>query len=86
MRLNVRAFAFSAGILWALAVFITGVANLMWAGYGDAFLGIVASIYPGYHSERSFGDILVGTLYALADGTVCGLVFCWVYNLFVGKK
>jgi hypothetical protein len=86
MRLNVRAFAFSTGILWALAVFITGITNLMWVGYGDAFLEIVASLYPGYDAERSFGDILVGTLYALVDGTVCGLVFCWVYNLVAGKK
>ena len=86
MKLNVRAFAFSAGILWALAVFITGLANFMWAGYGDAFLKIIVSLYPGYEADRSFVDIIVGTLYALVDGTVCGLVFGWVYNLFAGRK
>jgi hypothetical protein len=25
-------------------------------------------------------------LYALLDGVICGLVFAWFYNLFVGKE
>jgi hypothetical protein len=29
MGLNVKAFAFTAGILWGAAVFLTGMANLL---------------------------------------------------------
>jgi hypothetical protein len=86
MRLNSKALAFSAGILWGLAVFLVAAANLIWSGYGGRFLELVASIYPGYHATRSIGDVIVGTLYALLDGAICGLVFGWLYNLFAGKR
>ena len=85
MRLNIKALALTAGIFWALAILTTGIANLIWSGYGEAFLKTMASLYPGYYAERSIGDVIVGTLYALVDGAICGLVFGWVYNFFVGK-
>ena len=85
MKLNLKALVLTAGIVWALAVFLVGVLNLIWSGYGVAFLQLIASIYPGYHATSSFGDVIVGTLYALVDGAICGLFFGWLYNLFVGK-
>jgi ABC-type phosphate transport system permease subunit len=85
MRLNLKAIALTSGIIWALAILLTGIINIIWTGYGDAFLKIMASLYPGFKDNGSFGDVIVGTLYALVDGTVCGLVFGWVYNLFAGK-
>ena len=85
MKLNVKALALTAGILWALAVLFVGAVNLIWSGYGRAFLQLMASIYPGYHAAGSAGDLIVGTLYALVDGAIGGLVFGWVYNLFIGK-
>lgn len=86
MRLNLKALALATGILWALALLLTGFANLIWPGYGEAFLKMIASIYPGYHASRSIGDLIVGTLYALIDGAIGGFLFGWLYNLLVGKK
>lgn len=86
MKLNLKALVFTAGILWALAVFLVGILNLIWSGYGVAFLKLIASVYPGYHASSSIGDLIVGTLYAFVDGAICGLVFGWLYNLFVGKR
>jgi ABC-type nitrate/sulfonate/bicarbonate transport system permease component len=86
MKLNLKAIALTAGILWALVILTTGIANLLWPGYGEAFLKIFASLYPGYKAERSIVDVMVGSLYALVDGIFCGLIFGWVYNLFVGKE
>ena len=86
MKLNIKALALTAGILWALALLLVGSANLLWAGYGVAFLRLMASVYPGYHAAGSVGDLIVGVLYALVDGAVCGLVFGWLYNFFVGKR
>jgi hypothetical protein len=53
--------------------------------YGREFLSVVSSIYPGYHASGSAGDVITGTLYALVDGAVFGLVFGWLYNLIVKK-
>ncbi len=86
MKLNIKAFCLTTGILWAVAVFLVGVANLMWSGYGGAFLQVIASIYPGYDASPSIGAVIVGTLYALVDGLALGLVFAWVYNLFAGRS
>ncbi len=85
MKLNLKALTLTAGILWALAVFLVGVLNLIRSDYGVAFLQLIASIYPGYYATSSVGDLVVGTLYALVDGAICGLVFGCLYNLFVGK-
>jgi len=85
MRLNLRALSLAAAVVWGLALLLTGLANMIWTGYGAGFLGTVASFYPGYHASGSFADLIVGTLYALVDGAVFGLVFGWLYNRFLGQ-
>ena len=85
MKLNLKALVLTAGLVWAGAVLMVGVTNLIWPGYGNTFLQLVASIYPGYDATRSVGAVIVGTLYALVDGAIFGLVFGWLYNLFLGK-
>ena len=86
MRLNIKALAFSFALAWAGAIFVTGLANLIWPGYGEAFLGTVSSVYPGYGGDASFLQVIVGTLYGLLDGFIGGLVVGWLYNLFSGKS
>jgi hypothetical protein len=86
MKLNLRALAVTSAILWTGVVFIVGVANLIWPDYGKAFLLMLASIYPGYAASGSFGDVIVGSLYALVDAAILGLIFGWLYNLMVGAK
>ena len=83
MRLNLKALALSCGILWALCLFLVTLISLG-TGYADAFLGVVASVYPGY-SVSALGLIL-GLIYAFVDGAIAALIFGWVYNLFVGKQ
>jgi hypothetical protein len=41
---------------------------------------LIASIYPGYSGASSLGQVVIGTLYGLVDGTIGGAVFAWVYN------
>jgi phosphotransferase system glucose/maltose/N-acetylglucosamine-specific IIC component len=86
MRLSIRATAFAVGILSGIAVLLTGLANSIWPGYGKAFLQLLASIYPGYKASGSIGDLITGVLYALVDGGLCGLVFAWIYNRFLGDQ
>lgn len=86
MKLNLKAFMLTAGIFWASAIFLTGIANLLISGYGSIFLQIFASVYPGYQASGSFGDLIIGTLYALVDGAFSGLIFAFLYNLLLGKE
>jgi len=83
MRLNNRSLALTFGLLWGGALFVVGLANLMEPTYGAQFLEVVASIYPGYSAAGSFGQVIVGTLYALLDGLVGGWIFAWLYNLLL---
>ncbi len=81
MRLDIRATAVTLALLWGvLAMFLTGLGNLIWPGYGQALLDVMASVYPGYQATPSFGQVLIGTLYGLLDGAVVGAVVAWLYN------
>ena len=86
MKLNLKAFMLTAGIFWALAMLLTGIGNLLLSGFGSMFLQVIASVYPGYHASGSFGDLIIGTLYALVDGAFGGLIFAYLYNLLLGKE
>ena len=85
MKLDVKAVALTLGLFWGvLAMFLTGLANLIWDGYGQGFLEVMASVYPGYQATSSFGDVIVGALYGLVDGAVCGAILAWLYNRLAG--
>ena len=82
MKFSVKGLALASGILWGLAMLGTGLANLIWVGYGQQFLQTMASVYPGYHATRSIAEVVVGTLYGIVDGLIGGAVFAWLYNQF----
>ena len=81
MKLDIKGMAITLGLVWGAAVLLVGIANLIWPNYGQAFLELVASIYPGYTAGASVGQLTVGTLYGLVDGAVGGAVIAWLYNL-----
>ncbi|UCC72508.1 MAG: bacteriophage holin [Gemmatimonadota bacterium] len=85
MRLSIKALALTLGIIWAAAVFLVGVCNLIWPSYGTSFLQLAASIYPGYELG-GFGSVIVGTLYAFVDAVVAGAIFAWLYNKLAGSR
>jgi hypothetical protein len=85
MKLNVKAMAFGIGIVWGAAVLLTGIANLLWTGYGTIFLQCMASVYPGYKASGSVGDLIIGVAYAVVDGGIFGLLLAWLYNRFLTK-
>lgn len=83
MKLNVKAMAISLALIWGiLAMFLVGLANLIWPGYGQAFLDLMASVYPGYKATATFWQVVVGMLYGAVDGAICGALFAWLYNRF----
>jgi len=85
MKLAIRPLAIACSILWGGSVLLVAVANLLWPPYGARFLELLASIYPGYSANSTFGGAMNVTLYALIDGAVGGLILGWLYNLLVQK-
>jgi len=86
MKFNVIQLGLTLAIIWAVLVLLVSITNLIFPGYGVAFLQIIDSIYPGYHFGKwGFGGVVVATLYAALDGFILGVVLAWVYNL-LGKS
>lgn len=80
MRLDIKAVAITAGLIWGGALLVVGLANLIWPTYGRDFLQVMASIYSGYAGGGSIGQVIIGTLYGVVDGAVGGALFAWIYN------
>jgi hypothetical protein len=85
MKLSVKGLTLASAIAWALCMLVVGILNLIWPAYGGEFLRMIASVYPGFKASGTFIDVIVGMLYALVDGAICGFVFALLYNAFVGK-
>lgn len=86
MKLSIRALMFTVALLWGSSIFGLGLVHLAAPGYASHFLAGVSSIYPGFHGARSFGDVIVGTAYAVVDGGLGGLFFGWLYNVFAAQR
>ncbi len=86
MKLNLTAITLAGGLFWGGAILVVASANLIWTGYGRAFLDLAASIYPGYHAGSGAGSVITGALYGLVDGAIAGAVFGWLYNLLARMR
>lgn len=82
MKLSVKSLTIASAVLWGGACLMVAVFNIIWPGYGKAFLDVISSIYPGYQVTGTVGSVIVGALYAMLDGAVGGAVFGWIYNCF----
>lgn len=81
MKLDVKAMAITlAFFCGVLGMFLTAFGNLVSPGYGQAFLDVMASLYPGYDATPSLYNVVVGTLYGALDGAVVGGFVAWMYN------
>ena len=85
MKFAMKPLVITCAVLWGAVVFLCGTANMLWPPYGGTFLQLLDSVYPGYQASGSFGSVVIGTLYAILDGAVGGLVFGLLYNLLVKK-
>lgn len=81
MQLDVRALAITLAFFWAvLGMFLTAFGNLMSPGYGQAFLDVMASLYPGYEPTPSVAHVAIATVYGAVDGAFIGAFIAWMYN------
>lgn len=83
MKLNIRAFALTCGILWGLGIFFLTLWIILFDG-STGEVTILGRIYRGYNI--SVVGSLFGLLWGFVDGLIGGAVFAWLYNLLVGRR
>jgi hypothetical protein len=82
MKLNVKAFALSCGLIWGFGLF----ALTWWIMAFDGATGeptLIGQLYRGY--TISPAGSVIGLVWAFFDGGIGGLVFAWLYNLLAGR-
>jgi hypothetical protein len=82
VKLNIKAFALTCGILWGLGLFFLTWWIIAFDGTGNSPM-IIGRIYRGY-TISPVGSV-VGLIWAFFDGLVGGAIFAWVYNKFAGS-
>ena len=82
MRLSVKAFALTCGLVFGGALFL-----LTWWIIGfDGATGeptLIGRLYRGY--SISPAGSFIGFAWAFVDGLIIGGVFAWLYNLVVAR-
>jgi len=77
MKLDVKAFALTCGLVWGLGLFCL----TWWIIAFDGATGevtFIGRVYRGY--AISPGGSLVGAIWAFFDGAIGGAIFVWLYN------
>ena len=82
MRLNVKAFALTCGIVWGLGLFFLTWWIILFDGPRPEPT-LIGMVYRGYTLTPA-GSI-IGLLWAAADGFIGGAIFAWLYNLLAGR-
>jgi hypothetical protein len=77
MKLSVKAFALTCGILWGLAVLLSTWCLLI-LGSPGGIISKLSTFYIGY--SFSWGGAVIGLLWGFVDGLICGAIFAWLYN------
>ena len=82
MKLNVKAFALTCGLVWGIGILLITWWIIAWDGVsGDVtFLG---RVYRWY-SISPRGSV-IGLVWGLFDGAIGGAIFAWVYNFFATR-
>lgn len=82
MKLNIKAFALSCGLLWGFGLFVLTWWIIMFEG-ATGEVTLLGRLYRGY-SISGVGSF-IGLAWAFADGLLGGAIFAWLYNLLIGK-
>lgn len=83
MKLNIKAFAVTCGLLWGFGMFFLTWWLIMLEG-NTPEPSLLNRIYPGY-TMTPVGS-LIGLIWGFIDAGIGGLVFAWFYNLLASKS
>ncbi|MHC4657824.1 MAG: bacteriophage holin [Planctomycetota bacterium] len=82
MKLKVKAFALTCGLIWGLGLFLC----TWWIIALDGATGqvtFIGRVYRGFNISPT-GSI-VGLVWALVDGAIGGAIFALLYNLIADR-
>jgi len=82
MKLNVKAFGLTCGLVWGLGLFALTWWIIAFDG-ATAEVTFIGRIYRGY-AITPLGSV-VGLVWGLADGLIGGVIFAWLYNLLADR-
>lgn len=82
MKLNVKAFALTCGIIWGVGLFLITWWVMIFEGEAGNILPI-GYVYRGYCV--SVVGSFIGLAWGLIDGIIGGAIFAWLYNTLVGS-
>jgi hypothetical protein len=77
MKLDIRAFGLSLGIIWAIGSFLLGILATL-SGQGKEIVDIIGSFYIGY--AATIKGSLIGAVWAFIDAFIGGALLAWLYN------
>lgn len=77
MKLNIKALALTAGILWGAAVFLAAW-WIQLTGHVGGDPTLLERIYLGY-AFTPLGSV-IGLVWGFVDGLIGGALFAWLYN------
>lgn len=78
-KLDVKAFGFAIGILWAATVLIMSVLAASQIGeWTMPVIEFLSTFYLGL--KATLTGALIGGVWAFVDGFIGGIIFAWLYN------
>lgn len=83
MKLDLKAFALSCGLIWGFGVFCLTWWIIAFEG-ATGQITLIGHLYRGYNVSP-IGS-LIGLLWAFPDGLIGGAIFAWLYDLFAAKS
>jgi hypothetical protein len=78
MKLDIKAFALTCGIIWGLTLPILTWWAMATSGSNTPLLWL-SHVYRGY--SLTLTGSLIGAVWAFFDGLIGGAVFAWLYDL-----
>ncbi|MFQ5583305.1 MAG: bacteriophage holin [Calditrichia bacterium] len=83
MKLNPKAFAITAGLMWGFGLFLVTIWLLIIGSRGET-ISLIGKFYFGY--SLSVVGAFLGLLWGFIDGLIGGFLFAWIYNKFLPKE
>ena len=82
MKLNVKAFALTCGLVWGFGLFLLTWWIIAFEG-STREITLIGQVYRGFNISP-LGSVF-GLIWALIDGTIGGAIFAWLYNLIASR-
>ncbi len=83
MKLDVKAFAITCGLLMGLGLFLATWWIIILDGSSDR-MTFIGQIYRGYGLNAT--GSLTGLVWGLVDGAIGGAIFAWLYNALASRS